>query len=260
MEEILEADMEVRFLGVGEACDPKFGNVSMLVRTAGGQSILLDCGFTVPHRYFAAVDDPNELSMLWISHFHGDHCFGVPLLLLRLAEMKRTRRLYLVGQQGIGDRLLDLFWLAFEGSPKKVIYPIEPVEVPAGTEVSIDGTTWRTAATDHVIPDLAVRIDDGGSSLFYSGDGRPTAESSSLAEDSDTIVHEAFRIEPDYEHHGSVKGCIELARRSRANTLALVHIQRQTRHGEHERLREILEEENARGGTRVLLPEDGDTI
>ena len=81
----------VTFLGVGEACDERLPNTSVLIQPQNKEtgSLLLDCGFTVPASFFAYNQDPEDLSAIWISHFHGDHFFGLPLLLLRLYEEGR---------------------------------------------------------------------------------------------------------------------------------------------------------------------------
>ena len=75
--------MNVFFVGVGEACDAKHGNTSIHVQTVDDTCILCDCGFSVAHSYFAFFDDSDQLDILWNSHFHGDHFFGIPLLLLK---------------------------------------------------------------------------------------------------------------------------------------------------------------------------------
>ncbi len=95
--------MRVTFLGVGEACDERLPNTSLWVQSGVGdqrQSVMMDCGFTVPSLYWQQQSDPNDLDALWISHFHGDHFFGVPALLLRFWEMKRSKALAIVSQSG----------------------------------------------------------------------------------------------------------------------------------------------------------------
>jgi ribonuclease BN (tRNA processing enzyme) len=92
--------MQIHFLGVGEACDGNQPNTSILLKpdiedTAG--RILLDCGFSVPHQYFSLDPSPEELEILWISHFHGDHFLGTPLLLLWFWEMGRQKSLHILG-------------------------------------------------------------------------------------------------------------------------------------------------------------------
>jgi len=57
--------MKVTFLGVGESCDPGRFNTSVLLTLGDGQQALLDCGFSVPHRYFALNDHPESLAVVW---------------------------------------------------------------------------------------------------------------------------------------------------------------------------------------------------
>lgn len=108
------AEHERSFWGVGEACDPERFNTSLLVLSGSkNHYILLDCGFTTPHRYFADCSEPNQLDALWISHFHGDNFFGVPLLLLRFWEMGRTRPLLSVGPPGLAEKVAQAVDLAY---------------------------------------------------------------------------------------------------------------------------------------------------
>ena len=100
--------MEIHFLGVGEACDGRQPNTSILLKTDTEESrgnILLDCGFSTPHRYFSLNPPAEELQVLWISHFHGDHFLGTPLLLLWFWEMKRESPLHIVGPPGIEEAI-----------------------------------------------------------------------------------------------------------------------------------------------------------
>ena len=99
--------MRVIFAGVGEAFDENLGNTTVLVTTGSGKrkrQILLDCGFTGAHAFWKASQDPMDLDAIWVSHFHGDHFFGVPLVLLRFWEQGRTKALTLVGQMGIEEK------------------------------------------------------------------------------------------------------------------------------------------------------------
>ena len=99
--------MNVFFVGVGEACDAKHGNTSIHVQTVNDTCLLCDCGFSAAHSYFAFCDDPDQLDMVWNSHFHGDHFFGMPLLLLRFWEMKRSKPLVIAGQAGVEEHYRD---------------------------------------------------------------------------------------------------------------------------------------------------------
>ena len=75
--------MKVIFLGVGEAFDEDVPNNSHLIET-GKTKILLDCGMTATPQVWKYNKDQNFIDSVYISHWHADHYFGLPGLLLRM--------------------------------------------------------------------------------------------------------------------------------------------------------------------------------
>jgi len=251
--------MQVEFLGVGEACDETLPNTSLLVTTAGDYAhrILLDCGFTAAPRLFTSLQEPEALDAVWVSHIHGDHLFGLPLLLLRLWEMGRRRDLILAGQEGMGDRARRIAELAYPGLMDKLGFILDVREVEPGHPAQMLDITWTAAQTLHSRRNLALRLDCGGSSLYYSGDGPPSAESEDMARGCGLMVHEAYTVEDRIPGHATVFECLDFARRTGARTLALVHMQRQERKRRGEELKRDLREEE---DMKALLPEPGDVL
>ncbi|MBN2141392.1 MAG: ribonuclease Z [Desulfovibrionaceae bacterium] len=245
--------MECVFVGVGEAFDEYLGNTSILVR-AGRATALLDCGFTAAHAFWKLSDDPLGLDVVWISHFHGDHYFGLPALLVRSIEENRTKDLVVLGMAGIRAKVLALMDLAYPGTLAKAGFNIGFIELSPSEHIEIKGIRFSCAEIGHSRPCLAVRLDFQGRSLFYSGDGRPTDQSLDLARGCGLVVHEAFGLEPDTPGHGTVDGCLEFARRAEAKALALVHVQRQVR---RERGPEIRARLASAEGFRAFLAEPG---
>ena len=131
------------------------------------------------------------------------------------------------------------------------------MEVEPGEPVLAFGMSWSSALNDHPQRDLALRLDVKGKSLFYSGDGRPTGETTSLAERSDLMIHEAFHIFSETFGHGTVAECLEMASACQVRRLALVHIQREVR---RERFHEIKELARSVQDLEVLIPEPGDRV
>jgi ribonuclease BN (tRNA processing enzyme) len=247
---------EVEFIGVGEACDPDYPNASLLLKDQAGQGrILLDCGFTTPHRYFRKYSDPEELQALWISHFHGDHFFGVPLLLLRFWEMGRRKPLHILGPQGVEEKICQAMDLAYPNFLNKIQFPLHFQAVEPGCSRSVAGLTWNTAENEHSERALAVRIEDKEKALFYSGDGRPTPETLGLAAGCDLVVHEAFRLSGATPGHGNVPACIDFAQKSGAKKLALLHINRDERATRLEKIQEVIRKTV---DLHIFLPEPGD--
>jgi len=252
--------MKVTFLGVGEACDPLYSNTSLLVQSeAAGhdRQLLLDCGFTVPHHYFRLQPMAEDLDAVWISHFHGDHFFGLPLLLLRLWEMDRRKPLYIMGPAGVEVKVRQALDLAYPNFGAKMHYPLLFREVEPGVKVEAAGCQWRTAVGVHSQRALALRLDDVVHSLFYSGDGKPTLATEELATGCDLVVHEAFRLCGDTHGHGSIHGCLEFAAKTGVGKLALLHIQREERLLSLNEIEACLLRQTL--PCKVWLPEPGET-
>lgn len=252
--------MKVIFLGTGEACDEHCPNTSILIKinTKGrDNSILLDCGFATPHHFFRYVADANELDILWISHFHGDHFFGVPLLLLRFWEMGREMPLTIAGPAPVRKMIFQSMELAYPGFFPRLQYPVTFVEIEPENQIDIHGLFLRTAPNEHSMRSLAVRIDDNGRSVFYSGDGRPTAKTLDLAQGCDLVIHEAFTMDDPPAGHGSVQGCIDFAKEAHAPRLALVHIQREVRPMLQQKIVQLCERNP---GLEIMLPAPGNVL
>ena len=246
--------MEVLFLGVGEACDSRHGNTSALV-TTGGSSILLDCGFSVPHRFFAGCQEPDCLDYIWISHFHGDHFFGLPLLLLRFWEMGRTRPLHLIGHEGLQKITMTVLELAYPGFAEKLGFPLRFHTMQANGSLQMEHLTLKCTPTNHSQPNFGLLVDDGRHRLYYSGDGRPGTGVKHLVFGCDLALHEAFTWEDTIANHGSVTSCLQLMQDAEIKQLALVHIERKTRKNNQEAFADLLEKQ-----PEVLLPIADDLI
>lgn len=252
--------MKVTFLGVGEACDETSPNTCVLVQTlAEGhqRSILLDCGFTAPSPYWQHTPDPEDLDALWISHFHGDHFFGVPALLLRFWEKKRSKPLAIIGQTGLEKTITQAMEFAYPRFLPKLTYSLQFHEIEPGQKLHVAGLDWSAAESLHGQRNLAVRLDDGRHALFYSGDGLFSPETLVLAQGCHLAVHEAFQLDPVTPAHGTVRQCLDFAREAAVVTLALVHVQRDER---RERYQEILTLLDKARDCHVILPEPGDML
>ena len=253
--------MKIKFLGVGEAFDEKLPNTSIWVRSetadGGRASVLLDCGFTAPSPFWQSCPDPDELDAIWISHFHGDHFFGIPALLTRSWEMGRKKPLILISQAGVEDIIRQTLKLAYSSIMEKFAFELRFREVEPGNTIEAAGLSWSTALNGHPQKDLAVRIGRGEKSVFYSGDGLSTDDTLALAKGCPLIIHEAFRLDRQIPGHGSILSSIEFARKAGAQALALVHIQRNER---RDRREEILRSIETVRDLRVFMPEPGEEV
>ncbi|WP_417908507.1 MBL fold metallo-hydrolase [Candidatus Electronema sp. PJ] len=232
--------MEIFFLGVGEACDTAHGNSSSLITASNGTRILLDCGFSVPHQYFRTVEQPTELDCIWISHFHGDHFLGLPLLFLRLWQLGRTRPLVIVGQKGIDCKVRAALELAYPTFEKKLSFTFEFHVLHAQESISVAGLTWSAALTQHSQYNLGLRLKDGPTSFYYSGDGRAGKHAKELIQGCDFVIHESFSKVDTYPYHGSVTSTLLLAQELEMGQIALVHLDHDLRRTELPAIQEMV--------------------
>ncbi len=263
----MSPEPELVFVGTGEALDPTLPNTSLLIR--GPSTLLLDCGYAVPHALWTITRDPNELDAVWISHGHADHCFGLPAVLLWMRLEGRQRPLTVFGGPGSRARLEQILELGYPGSyaPHKC-YPIEFVELLAGELTRFGGLELRTAPTVHSLANWALRIDFAESpesrlrSLVYSGDGAPTPASRSLCAGVSLLVHECFAVEPPAgeRKHGDLRGLLELAREASVDTLAVLHFAADEREAIAAAVGTTTGDPDRFGQFEILMPRPGDRI
>jgi ribonuclease BN (tRNA processing enzyme) len=248
--------MEVVFLGVGEACDQDHGNTSLLIRTSSS-CILMDCGFSVAHVVFSELKSAHELDAVWISHFHGDHFFSLPLLMLRLWEGRRDKPLDILGPPGIEDVVVQSVRLAYPNFWDKFSFPVRFHALKPEKSFQHLGWEWKTVWTGHSQPNLGLRLDGPGSSVYYSGDGRPGEKTWELVQGCSLMVHEGFQVDIAVQGHGTVQEAIDMAEASGVKRLALVHMQRDERKKHEARVRSMLE---AMSGVHGFLPQSGQRV
>lgn len=250
--------MIIKFLGVGEAFDETLSNTSIWIRGKSGRSsVLLDCGFTAPPSFWRNCRDPDELDAIWISHFHGDHFFGIPALLTRFWEMGRKKPLLVTGQEGVEEVVRQTIRLAYSSIMDKFAFELRFMEVEPGKSLREAGYAWSTAINGHSRKDLALRLDADGKSVFYSGDGIATDATLALARGCDLIIHEAFRLESNIPGHGNILRCIDFARSAGARSLALVHIERNERRNRREEIQQAMAGVK---DLRVFMPEPDEEV
>lgn len=91
--------MEILFLGTSAGTPTKTRNVSALaVRREGGKAwYLVDCGEGTQHRLLQTHLSLSTLDGVFITHVHGDHCYGLPGLLASATLSARKKPLQIFG-------------------------------------------------------------------------------------------------------------------------------------------------------------------
>lgn len=100
--------MEMIFLGTSAGTPTKSRNVSGLaIRRANSKHwCLVDCGEGTQHQLLHTKLSLARLQSIFITHVHGDHCYGLPGLLASANMSGRTEPLWIVGPAAI-QRFID---------------------------------------------------------------------------------------------------------------------------------------------------------
>jgi ribonuclease Z len=95
--------MEFQFLGTSSGTPTRSRNVSGLALRAANarQWYLVDCGEGTQHRILSTNLSLATLGAIFITHIHGDHCYGLPGLLASARLQSRTEPIYLVGPPSV---------------------------------------------------------------------------------------------------------------------------------------------------------------
>ena len=98
------------------------------VAECGGHSLLFDCGEGTQTAARRAGVNLMKMDAVCLTHYHGDHIFGLPGLLQTLGCQGRTRPLALYGPKGLGE-----VWAALRVLTGPLPYPVyaEVLDAPA---------------------------------------------------------------------------------------------------------------------------------
>ncbi len=241
--------MKVVFLGTGEAFDENIPNNSHLV-VVKKTKLLLDCGPTAVPQLWKYNLDPNFLDAVYISHWHADHYFGLPALLLRMWEDKRIKPFTIISKQGFKKQFKNLMNLAYLNFEKKFKYKIKIIEVKEKESKKFQDLKLSFEKTIHSGENFAIKITDGKNTMAYSGDGSPT-KGSEFYKNLDLLILETYLYDKEIIGHSSIVSAIKFAEENNAKYLALTHINRNFRKNDLPNIKNKIKSDKI----KILIPE-----
>lgn len=145
------AQLSVTFLGTGASWPTAERGLSSVAVKRGGEILLFDCGEGTQRQLQKSELSYQQITHIFLSHYHGDHCFGVPGLIKTMALNERDRPLSLYGPRGL-TRMVDAF-RRMGGWTRD--YDISTTEVAPGDTMEMDGYRVEVHQTDHSIDNVA---------------------------------------------------------------------------------------------------------
>src|SRR6266851_2094674 len=220
--------MHVRFVGCGDALGSG-GRFNTCFHIAGARvNFLIDCGASSLPALKRLTIALNDIDLILITHFHGDHFGGLPFLLLDAQFTRRTRPLVIAGPEGIEMRLTQVMEALFENSSKTKqrfdlsVIALKPGETRAFGAVNV--TPFPVVHGESGGPFLAYRVEAEGRVIAYSADTEWTATLIPAARDADLFIAEAYYYDKMVKNHLSLKTLEAHLAKIKPKRLVLTHM------------------------------------
>lgn len=148
--------MDLLFLGTSSGTPTKARNVSglALLEDTGKGWYLIDCGEGTQHRLLRTPLSLHDLRAIFITHVHGDHCYGLPGLLASAGMMGRKAPLAIIAPDGIetwirATQQMSQSWLGYELS----FHAVETLDQWRSQNIRVEAT-----ALSHRVPCYGYRF------------------------------------------------------------------------------------------------------
>ncbi len=213
------------FLGTGNFLAPgRYWNGFVL----DGSVLVEPSPTALPHLRMCGLNAA-DLDVVMISHFHPDHTFGWPFLLLEVVRKRDAGRPFcVVGPPGVETFLANMMAL---GAVTDILahahrrFDMRFIEVD-GSWQDAGPLRFRAIEVEHV-PDLrcfGYLIEREGRRIGYSGDVRPCRGLEELAGASDILVLECNGPHPPPVTHMDIESVRALRDRFPAVPFVLTHL------------------------------------
>ena len=220
--------MQLRFVGCGDALGSG-GRFNTCFHVTGAHAnFLIDCGASSLPALKRLGIAREDIDLILITHFHGDHFGGLPFLLLDAQFTRRSRPLVIAGPQGIETKLANLMEALFEHSSKTKqrfdlsVVALEPEQSRTFGEVKV--IPYPVVHGESGGPFLAYRIEAEGRVITYSADTEWTDALIPAARGADLFIAEAYYYDRIVKNHLSLKTLEAHLPEINAKRLVLTHM------------------------------------
>jgi ribonuclease BN (tRNA processing enzyme) len=218
----------VRFAGSGDSFGSGGRFQTCIVIDGPGVRFAIDFGASSLIALARQDIHPNTLDAILLTHLHGDHCGGVPFLLIdAMLGSRRERPLIVAGPTGTTAHLATLREVLFPGSaimtPK---FPLEYRELTVGAANRVLElvVTPRPARHTAQTNPTALRVEVGDRVIAYTGDTEWTDEVARIAEGADLLIAECYYYAKPIKWHLNYPAIAEQVRRAGAKRVILTHM------------------------------------
>ena len=151
--------MKLLFLGTAAGSPSRQRNVtSMALIWDDGRVWLFDCGEGTQHQILRSSIKPARIEKIFITHFHGDHWYGLPGIIASLKVHGRSDDVEIYAPEGLEKVICGIFSLSNSEHPFQKNFKSF---ASAGDKWLLDcGTVVQCVPIEHSIPSYAYLIQE----------------------------------------------------------------------------------------------------
>ena len=221
----------VRFVGSGDAFGSGGRFQTCILVDGPGSRFAIDFGTSSLIALAQQGIEHNSIDAILLTHLHGDHCGGVPFLLIdAMLGARRSRPLTIAGPRDLPARMDGIREALFPGShvmtPK---FPIDWIEMEPGRAhrvLDLVVTPQPARHTRETNP-TALRVEVGGKVVTYTGDTEWTDEVATAARGADLLIAESYFYDKPVPWHMNYPDISAHATQVGARRVILTHMSRE---------------------------------
>jgi ribonuclease BN (tRNA processing enzyme) len=223
--------LTVRFVGSGDSFGSGGRFQTCIVVDGPRSRFAIDFGASSLIALNQQGVDHNSLDAILLTHLHGDHCGGVPFLLMdAMLAARRTRPLVIAGPRDLRPRMDALREALFPGSgvmtPR---FPLEWIAMEPGRAhpvLDLVVTPEPARHTRETNP-TALRVEVDGRVVTYTGDTEWTEDVARAARGADLLIAECYFHDKPVKWHLNYPDIVAHARGVGARRVILTHMSRE---------------------------------
>lgn len=195
---------KLTILGSSDAFHSGGRSQTCFLLEAGSRKLLIDCGAGALKQLKAKGFSSEDIDLMILSHFHGDHSGGLPFFFLDAARLKREKPLYIFSPEGgkeFASEALKLFYPGIESIVETL--PIHWLYYEKDTVLAVEGAEVQGFPVIHTpaVKPHAVRISVAGSVIAYSGDTGWTDSLIEASRNADLFICECTFFQKEEKNH-----------------------------------------------------------
>ena len=169
--------------------------------------------------------DPNDIDAVVLTHFHGDHCGGVPYLILDGQFRGRQRPLVIAGPPGVQARMSEIFEAALptsSASPQRFAITYRELGAAPSAIGPLLVEAHPVAHLEATVPH-GLRIRTAERLIAYTGDTAWCDALPRLASGADVLIAEAYSFDKTIPLHLSHAALVANRASLGARRIVLTH-------------------------------------